>query len=126
MIGLVIGVEEVAHLLVRLVVATGGEVDDPAGVSHLGEHAVGRRLEDHAFSLGHARLGAVDVATEREVDRLRDDAGRFEEGLPRLDDEPLALVEVRSHRRQHPEVRARERVHDQRPGEKPEAALVAE
>ena len=58
-------VEEVTELLVRLVVAAGRKVDDPAGMPRLGKHAIGLRLEGDALDIADPRLGAVDVAADR-------------------------------------------------------------
>ena len=119
-------VEEVTELLVRLVVAAGRKVDDPAGVPRLGQHAVGLCPERDALNVGHPRPGTVDVAPIGEVDRLAHVGGREIERLPRFDPEPQALVEVGCHGRQRPEVNRGECANRQRPGEQAQPALLAE
>ena len=119
-------VEEVTELLVRLVVAAGREVDDPACVPHLGEHAFGLCPERDALDIADPRLGAVDVAAVGEVDRLAHIGGCQVEGLAGFDAEPEALVEVGGHGLQRPKMNGAEGANRQGPGEQAQPALLAE
>ena len=67
----IIGLEQVTELLVRLAVAAGRKVDDPAGVPRLGEHAVGLGPEARPARLRPIRASAPSMSPRiGEIDRL--------------------------------------------------------
>ena len=109
-------IEEVTELLVRLVVAAGRKIDDPAGMPRLREHPLGLRTQRDALDIADPGIGAGDVAPVGEVDRLAHVGGREVERLPGLDPEPAALVEVGGHGLQRPEMDADRRRGSSAPG----------